>query len=412
MITEVGQAVTFFATASNPDGDNLTFSLDAGAPAGAAIDHTTGEFSFTPTAAQAAQVFSITVRVTDDGDPALFDTETFSITVQPRIEPQFTLSAINGPGVGVPGQLRTYSVTFTDPASAGGYTATINWGDGVTDRGYTSTQTSGGVTTGVVSFWHTYTTLGNRTLRLTLRDGQGNERTVDHFITVQLVTFQPDPLDPSKRALVAGGFNAADVITFNPDGGGVNVMYHNYSHGRFTFDGSVIAFGQGGNDTIRVHQALTNTAMLFGQDGDDLLAGSAGSNVLVGGAGNDTLYGYAARDLLFGGLGADTLHGIAPDEFNRVDDGDLIASDLTAWEYDPNLLASIFNRWTSTNSYADRLQNLRYLQATAINNTTVFDDFAADRLIGKSGRDWFVFFSTDFVMDAEPGEHGLGVPLN
>jgi RHS repeat-associated protein len=409
--TEVGQAVTFTATASDPDDDNFTFSLDAGAPTGAAIDPATGEFSFTPIAAQAGQVFSITVRVTDDGDPAQSDTETFEIAVQPQIEPQFTLSAIAGPGVGVPGQLRTYSVTFTDPASVGGYTATINWGDGATDRGFISTRTAGGVTTGAVSFWHTYATLGDRTLRLTLRDGQGNELTDDHFITVQLVTFQPDPLDPTKRALVAGGFNAADVITFNPDGGGVNVMYHNYSHGRFTFDGSVIAFGQGGNDTIRVHQSLSNTAMLFGQDGDDLLVGSAGSNVLVGGAGNDTLYGYAARDLLFGGLGADMLHGIAPDEFNRVDDGDLIASDLTAWEYDPNLLASIFHRWTSANSYADRLRSLRYDRRPALNNTTVFDDFAADKLIGGTGLDWFVFFSTDWVTDREAGEHGLGVPL-
>jgi hypothetical protein len=55
---------------------------------------------------------------------------------------------------------------------------------------------------------------------------------------------------------------------------------------------------------------------------------------------------------------------------------------------------------------------LRYELAPALNNTTVFDDFAADRLIGSSGLDWFVFFSTDWVMDREPGEEGLGVPLN
>jgi hypothetical protein len=90
----------------------------------------------------------------------------------------------------------------------------------------------------------------------------------------------------------------------------------------------------------------------------------------------------------------------------------MIASDLTAWEYDPNLLASIYRRWTSPDSYGDRLRNLRYLQSPALNNTTVFDDFATDKLIGGTGLDWFVFFSADWVTDREPGEHGLGVPLN
>jgi hypothetical protein len=84
---------------------------------------------------------------------------------------------------------------------------------------------------------------------------------------------------------------------------------------------------------------------------------------------------------------------------------------MTAWEYDPNLLVSIFHRWSSPDSYADRLRSLRYLQARAINNTSVFDDFATDKLIGGSGLDWFVLFSTDWVMDREPGEQGLGVPL-
>jgi Ca2+-binding RTX toxin-like protein len=312
----------------------------------------------------------------------------------------------------VPGQLRSYSITFSDPNAVGGYTAQIEWGDDVVDRGVMKTQTSGGVATGVVSFWHTYTTIGDRTIELTLSDDQGNELTAQKFVTVQLVTFQPDPLDPAKRSLVAGGLEGVDdLITFNPQNGGINVMYRDYNHGRFVFDGSAIAFGQSGNDTIRIHASLTNTSMLFGQAGDDLLVAGAGASVLVGGAGNDTLHGSALRDLLFGGLGADLLFGIAPERAGAMDDGDLIASDLTAWEYDPNLLASIFSRWSSTNSYADRLRNLRYVRTPALNNTTVFDDFAIDRLTGGAGLDWFAFFSTDLVLDPENGEEGLGVRL-
>ena len=58
------------------------------------------------------------------------------------------------------------------------------------------TETNAGVTTGSVSFWHTYMTISDRTVRLTLRDRQGNISNVTASVTVQLITFQPDPLDP------------------------------------------------------------------------------------------------------------------------------------------------------------------------------------------------------------------------
>src|SRR5207249_3378508 len=59
----------------------LTFSLDAGAPGGAAIKASSGAFSWTPTEAQGPGDYSITVRVTDDGVPALDDFETITVHV-------------------------------------------------------------------------------------------------------------------------------------------------------------------------------------------------------------------------------------------------------------------------------------------------------------------------------------------
>ena len=50
--------------------NTLSFSLDAGAPAGATITPA-GAFSWTPTEAQGPGVYSITVRVTDNGTPPL-----------------------------------------------------------------------------------------------------------------------------------------------------------------------------------------------------------------------------------------------------------------------------------------------------------------------------------------------------
>ncbi len=74
--------LAFTATATDPDaGDTLTFSLDAGAPAGATIGGASGAFSWTPTEAQGPGSFPITVRVTDNGSPALSDFEAITVSV-------------------------------------------------------------------------------------------------------------------------------------------------------------------------------------------------------------------------------------------------------------------------------------------------------------------------------------------
>lgn len=84
-----GSPLAFTATATDPDVpcQTLAFSLDAGAPAGASIDPASGAFTWTPALAQGGTVCSVTVRVTDNGVPALSDTQTISITVNPPVAP-------------------------------------------------------------------------------------------------------------------------------------------------------------------------------------------------------------------------------------------------------------------------------------------------------------------------------------
>ncbi|EEF62143.1 putative Ig domain-containing protein [Pedosphaera parvula] len=78
-----GTALTFTASATDVDvGQTLTFSLDAGAPAGASINSASGAFTWTPTEAQGPSTNTITVRVTDNGSPALSDFETITVTVK------------------------------------------------------------------------------------------------------------------------------------------------------------------------------------------------------------------------------------------------------------------------------------------------------------------------------------------
>lgn len=78
-----GSLLLLTVAASDADlpANRLTYSLDPGAPAGAAINAQTGEFSWTPTEAQGPSVQTITVRVTDNGSPLLSEVTSFTITV-------------------------------------------------------------------------------------------------------------------------------------------------------------------------------------------------------------------------------------------------------------------------------------------------------------------------------------------
>ena len=106
--------LTFTATANDADlpANTLTYSLDAGAPAGASIDPASGVFSWTPTEAQGPGDYSITVRVTDDGTPALDDSETITVTVnEPNVAP--VLGIIGNQEIDEQTEL-AFTVTATD----------------------------------------------------------------------------------------------------------------------------------------------------------------------------------------------------------------------------------------------------------------------------------------------------------
>jgi hypothetical protein len=80
--------VALNTTGSDPDGaaQLLTYSLDAGAPQGVRINPVTGVLSWTPHRGQANTANTITVRVMDNGDPAMSATRTFTITVDDFVE--------------------------------------------------------------------------------------------------------------------------------------------------------------------------------------------------------------------------------------------------------------------------------------------------------------------------------------
>src|SRR5262249_27716238 len=78
--------VRFKVIANDANGDPLTFSLDPGAPPLASINSTNGLFAWAPTRAFASTTNPITVRVADNGFPALSATRTFVVTVMDYLD--------------------------------------------------------------------------------------------------------------------------------------------------------------------------------------------------------------------------------------------------------------------------------------------------------------------------------------
>lgn len=116
--------------------------------------------------------------------------------------------------------------------------------------------------------------------------------------------FNADPLKGFNTTTVAG----------NPGSG-----YAEKIHGTSTADkilytgtlgaelaGSVTGMNSG-NDSIQSHSNAN--CSLYGQDGDDVLAGGAGGDFIVGGTGNDLLIGGKGRDVFVfnAGSGSDTI---------------------------------------------------------------------------------------------------------
>jgi len=105
--------LAFSASATDFDPvDTLTFSLDSGAPVGASIDPLTGVFAWTPTEDQGPGVYTLTVRLTDSGSPALEDWQIIHISVaEANAAP--ALDPISAQTVGET-SLLTFTIAATD----------------------------------------------------------------------------------------------------------------------------------------------------------------------------------------------------------------------------------------------------------------------------------------------------------
>jgi Ca2+-binding RTX toxin-like protein len=128
-------------------------------------------------------------------------------------------------------------------------------------------------------------------------------------------------------AVTASFLSAARILSVFGDSLDNNINISRNAAGQILVNGGAVAvqggtptvantdliqvFGQGGNDTITLDEAIgaLPRAQLFGGAGNDTLTGGSGGDQLFGQRGNDTLLGRGGNDFLFGGAGNDTLTG-------------------------------------------------------------------------------------------------------
>ncbi len=177
--------IGFTATASDPDlpVQGLSLSL-AGEPLGAAIT-AGGDFTWTPTEAQGAGVYTFDVVVTDDGVPNLASAETITITVT-EVNVDVVANAVANPTID---EMVAYGFTATavDPDLPAN---TLTWN-------LVSGPTGAAVTTGGAFSWTPTETQGPASHPVTLRVTDGlSTSDVSFTITVNEIVEPPPPVTP------------------------------------------------------------------------------------------------------------------------------------------------------------------------------------------------------------------------
>jgi hypothetical protein len=204
----VGMTLTITNVAGDSDGDQLTFSLGAGAPANASVDPANGVFTWTPDATQTgATAFAVTV--TDNGLPPLSATQGFTVTVLGSNTPPI-LAAISNQTVAV-----GMTLTITNLASdSDGDQLTFSLGDGA------ATNAAINPTNGVFAWAPVQEQIGSNAFSVIVTDSGLPPLSATQSFSVTVVqSNSPPSLAPIANQTIAVGMSLTITnVAGDPDG--------------------------------------------------------------------------------------------------------------------------------------------------------------------------------------------------
>ncbi|KPL08939.1 hypothetical protein AMJ71_07710, partial [candidate division TA06 bacterium SM1_40] len=198
--------LTFTLVATDPDGDSISYS-SPDLPAGATLNSASGVFEWTPTYAQAGNHLT-TFIATDNGPPALADTEQTTITVTDVNGPPDLLDQADT--TVAENQYLTFTLVATDP-------------DGDTISFSSPDLPTGAVldsVTGLFEWTPTYGQAGNYPTTFIATDWgtpalADTEQTI---ITVGDVNRPPDLLDQADTTVAENQYLTFTLMATDPDG--------------------------------------------------------------------------------------------------------------------------------------------------------------------------------------------------
>jgi hypothetical protein len=390
-----GASLSLHASGLDPDNDPLVFRWDVNGD-DIFTDATGANVTLTWAQLMALGINdgpgSFQVRAqADDGFGHLVPSAPVTLTVN-NTAPN---AGVGGPSSGSRGQILNFVLAANDFSpidQAAGFTYAINWGDGTPAQKINPTAGNGAG----LSVSHAFTATGLFTVSVNATDKDGGVSTTAKSGTVNIVTAQVQ-----GGVLRLGGTTKGDVIIISPGVGtdSVRVLVNGVAK---TYSGvsRIEAYGQAGNDVIRVDSRVMIPAMIDGGEGNDQLQGGGGGDLLIGGGGADILVGGPGRNVLIGGAGADILRG-------GLDD-DLEIGSTTAYDNDRVALELIREEWSRTDidqpTRVDHLtngggKNGSIVLSTDPNNRTVFNDGKADVLFGNGALDWFLLGPGSAIAD-------------